>query len=198
MSHVTVSTSRSAGHEVAGGQSAADCFRADSSRRRDAHGGDRAAQRVGRGGVCGTQHGAAAGRGRPRHLYKATQAALLLLFANNQRLVVPAIWLAIREAGGEQLTKKILKQVSQSLAEHYSSKLTARKPQERLRQFIDLLMAEGGLIEAVESDDGRLVIYKRSCPFISMVDPERKRLPYRRGDDEHGGGTAGPQDRLSP
>jgi DeoR family transcriptional regulator, suf operon transcriptional repressor len=113
------------------------------------------------------------GRGRPRHLYKATQAALLLLFANNQRLVVPAIWQAIRESGGDSLTKTILQQVSQSLAEHYSSKLTARKPEERLRQFIDLLMAEGGLIEAVEGDDGRLIIYKRSCPFISMVDSDR-------------------------
>ena len=35
------------------------------------------------------------GRGRPRHLYKATQAALVLLFASNQRLVVPAIWKAM-------------------------------------------------------------------------------------------------------
>jgi DeoR family transcriptional regulator, suf operon transcriptional repressor len=113
------------------------------------------------------------GRGRPRHLYKATQAALVLLFASNQRLVVPAMWLAIREAGGEQLTAKVLQRVSRTIAEHYSGKITARKPQERLRQFIDLLAAEGGLIEAVENGDGRLVVYKRSCPFISMVDPDR-------------------------
>ena len=45
------------------------------------------------------------GRGRPRHLYQATPAALLLLFASNQRLVVPAIWQAIDELGGEKLTR---------------------------------------------------------------------------------------------
>ena len=41
------------------------------------------------------------GRGRPRHRFSATKAALVLLFANNQQLVVPAIWKAIDEIGGE-------------------------------------------------------------------------------------------------
>lgn len=117
------------------------------------------------------------GRGRPRHLYHATQAALVLLFASNQRLVVPAIWRAIGEVGGEALTGKILKRISRALAEHYNSKITAKKPRERLRQFIDLLTAEGGLIEAVEDDRGQLVLYKRSCPFISMID-ERRSVCY--------------------
>ena len=97
----------------------------------------------------------------------------MLLFASNQRLVVPAIWRAIREVGGEELLHKVLKRVSRVLAEHYNSKITAKKPQERLRQLIDLLTAEGGLIEAVEDDQGQLVLYKRSCPFISMVDEQR-------------------------
>ena len=61
------------------------------------------------------------GRGRPRHLYQATHVALALLFAGNQRLVVPAIWRAIRELGGEDMARKVLKRVSRTLAEHYSS-----------------------------------------------------------------------------
>jgi DeoR family transcriptional regulator, suf operon transcriptional repressor len=113
------------------------------------------------------------GRGRPRHLYKATDAALVALFASNQRLVVPAIWRAIGELGGEELVNKVLKLVGRALADHYNGKITAKKPQERLRQFMALLTAEGGLIEAVEDDDGQLVLYKRSCPFISMVDERR-------------------------
>jgi DeoR family transcriptional regulator, suf operon transcriptional repressor len=112
-------------------------------------------------------------RGRPRHLYNATQAALVLLFASNQCLVVPAIWRAIGEVGGDELTDKVLKGVSRALAEHYNGKIAAKKPQERLRHFIDLLTAEGALIEAVEDDQGQLVLYKRSCPFISMVDDRR-------------------------
>jgi predicted ArsR family transcriptional regulator len=110
------------------------------------------------------------GRGRPRHLYQATSAALVLLFASNQSLVVPAIWQALHDLGGTELTNKVLDRVSRSLAEYYSAKITAKKPQDRLRQYIDLLVAEGGLLEVVSNDRNQLVIYKRSCPFISMVD----------------------------
>jgi predicted ArsR family transcriptional regulator len=113
------------------------------------------------------------GRGRPRHLYKATSAALVLLFASNQRLVVPALLRAIRETGGEELTNKVLKRVSRVLAEHYNGKITAKRPHERLQQLMAVLTAEGGLIEAVEDDSGQLVLYKRTCPFISMVDEQR-------------------------
>jgi DeoR family transcriptional regulator, suf operon transcriptional repressor len=113
------------------------------------------------------------GRGRPRHRYKATDAAMTLLFANNQRLVVPAIWRAIREIGGDELNNKVLKRVSRAMAEHYNTKITARAPRQRLRQLVDLLTAEGGLIAVVEDDKGQLALYKRSCPFISMVDEQR-------------------------
>lgn len=115
----------------------------------------------------------ASGRGRPRHLYKATNAALRLLFASNQRLVVPAVWQAIREIGGDDLSGKVLKRVSRSLAEHYSGRISAKKPRERLKQLIALLADEGGLIEAVEGESGQWLVHKRSCPFISMVDDER-------------------------
>lgn len=113
------------------------------------------------------------GRGRPRNLYSATDAALALLFVGNQRLVVPAIWRAIHNLGGEKLTRKVCRQVSRALAEHYNGKITAERPRERLQQFMNLLSVEGGLIEAVEDDQGQLVLHKRSCPFISMVDQDR-------------------------
>ena len=112
------------------------------------------------------------GRGRPRHLYKATDSSLMLLFANNQRLVVPAIWRAIYELGGEKMTKKVLKRVSRFMADHYKHRITTDTPQERLRELIELLREEGGLIEAIE-ENGQLVMYKRSCPFISMLDEAR-------------------------
>jgi len=113
------------------------------------------------------------GRGRPRHLYKATEASLLLLFTNSQRIVVPAIWRAIHELGGEELTQKILKSVSRQMADHYSAKVTAKKPRDRLRQFIHAIAAEGGLIDIVEDDRGQTLIYRRSCPFINVVDDKR-------------------------
>ena len=113
-----------------------------------------------------------AGRGRPRYVYSATNAALVLLFADNQNLVVPAIWWAIEEIGGEELCQKVLDCASRAVASHYRRDITARKPEERLRQLVELLREEGVLIDLTEKD-GRLTMSKRSCPFISMLDKRR-------------------------
>ena len=112
------------------------------------------------------------GRGRPRHLYKATNTALLLLFANNQRLVVPAVWRAIDKAGGPKLTRRVLKFVARSLAEHYNEKITATHPRKRLQQMTELLRKEGGLLD-IHEDNGQVILRKRSCPFITMLDESR-------------------------
>ena len=45
-------------------------------------------------------------RGRPRYLFSATTAALLMLFASNQNMVVPAIWEAIGTLGGVELPRE--------------------------------------------------------------------------------------------
>ena len=111
------------------------------------------------------------GRGRPRHLYSATKAALVLLFANNQQLVVPAIWKAIQKIGGEKLTKKVLRFVGRSLAEHYSERITAATPQKRVEQFLAILEEEGGMTDMVRKD-GHLTVTKRTCAFISMFDDQ--------------------------
>lgn len=112
------------------------------------------------------------GRGRPRHVYSATDASLMLLFANNQRLVVPAMWRAIHDIGGNGLTKKVLRRVSRAMADHYKHRISSETPEERLRELTGLLCEEGGLVEAVDKD-GQLVMRKRSCPFISMLDDKR-------------------------
>ena len=112
------------------------------------------------------------GRGRPRHLYSATPAALVMLFANNQQLVVPAIWKAIDEIGGEDLVKKIVRFVSRRLAEHYRKRITASDPRKRIEQFAAILEREGGLFDLVNKN-GQLTVTKRSCAFISMFDDQR-------------------------
>lgn len=112
------------------------------------------------------------GRGRPRHLYAATDAALLLLFASNQRLVVPAMWQAIAQIGGDELTREVLRQVSMVLAKHYKKLITGKTPKERLLAMGQVLRNEGGLVDIAE-DDGQLIMHKRSCPFISMFEESR-------------------------
>lgn len=113
------------------------------------------------------------GRGRPRHMFTTTPAALVLLFASNQRLVVPAIWKAIHEIGGPELSGKVLKRVAQSIVEHYRPRITGRTPKERLRQLTQVLNEEGHVVEVVRGSQGQVILRKRSCPFINMFEETR-------------------------
>ena len=113
------------------------------------------------------------GRGRPRHLYAATVAALLLLFANNQRLVVPAIWQSIADVAGEETLRKVVCRVTESIVEHYRPRINGNTPEERLRQMTSVLVEEGHLVEVAEDAQGRIALRKRSCPFISMYEENR-------------------------
>jgi len=139
------------------------------------------------------------GRGRPRHVYSATRAALVLLFAANHGVLVPAIWRAIRKEGGEELSRRIVRRVSREMAAYYKRRITGKRPRDRFRQLARLLREEGAVVETEESN-GKLVMYKRSCPFISMldehqtvcsVDQEMMRAivgrPVRRIDCRHDG-----------
>lgn len=113
------------------------------------------------------------GRGRPRHLYAATDAALLLLFASNQRLLVPAIWRAVRQLGGEALKSQVLSCVARDMADHYRKRIDGKTPADRLCQMTDLLCEEGDLVEIDEDAEGRLVMARRSCGFFSMLEESR-------------------------
>lgn len=113
------------------------------------------------------------GRGRPRHLYSATNAALLLLFASNQHLLVPAMMRAIAEVGGESLKRRVLKRVGREMAEHYRERIDGKTPAERLRQMTQLLCDEGDLVDVSEDSEGRVLINRRSCGFFSMYEESR-------------------------
>lgn len=110
------------------------------------------------------------GRGRPRHLYSATNAALMLLFASNQRLLVPAIWQAVNSTCDRATINRIIAEVSRSLAAYYQEQITAKRPEDRLKQMTKLLEEEGVLLHVDKTKDGGLVVHKRSCPFISMYE----------------------------
>lgn len=122
-----------------------------------------------RSGFVERQQQPITGRGRPQFLYKATNAASYILYAQKQCMVVPSIWIALEDIGGEELMRKVLKKTGKILAEQYNKKITAKKPEERLKQLSKLLNAEGGLTETVTSN-GHVVLHKRSCPFLRMAD----------------------------
>ena len=109
------------------------------------------------------------GRGRPRNLFTTTDAALLLLFAGNQAVLVPAMWKAITELGGREMACRVVDRVAETLSEQYRRRISGTTPEERFREMSLLLREEGVEIEMDEQNDG-LILYKRSCPFISMFE----------------------------
>jgi len=111
-----------------------------------------------------------AGRGRPRYLYSITDRALMVLFPGSSHLVVPAIWRAIRKLGGQKLIQQVINEVTQDLVTYYSEKITARQPEKRLRQLLDLWRQEGSVLDIISERDGRILFQKRSCPFLSMYE----------------------------
>jgi predicted ArsR family transcriptional regulator len=112
------------------------------------------------------------GRGRPRHVYSATTAALIELFTNHEHFVVSAIWKAIAESGGAELTEEILRRVAHELADRYMRRITVDDPRKRFIRFAELLDEEGTVVEVAQRD-GHVVMQKLSCPFISMLDENR-------------------------
>jgi len=109
------------------------------------------------------------GRGRPRHLYSANDSALTLIAADAQKLVMPAMWEAIEEVGGEPVFDRVVSRVANRLAEHYRKSVTGENPRERLRQFVRMLQKEGAVVELADHN-GSARITKRSCPFSELIE----------------------------
>jgi len=113
------------------------------------------------------------GRGRPRHLYGATNNALLFLFTGNQQRLVPAMWEAITHVGGDELKQKVLRRASRTMAKHYQDRVTGKTARKRLDQVAQLLREEGSMVDVEEDGDGQLVLRVRACQFYSMFEDSR-------------------------
>ena len=119
------------------------------------------------------------GRGRPRYLYSATNTALSVLFSGNQRLVVPAVWRAVKSVGGTDLLQQVVNRLAEILADCYRHRITAGSLVERVRQMAKFMQEEGSVIEVHHSngdDNGseKVLLHKKTCTFFSMFDtPDR-------------------------
>ena len=151
------------------------------------------------GRFCGTKHGAAA-RPRPAAppLSRPPTPRWRCLFASNQRLVVPAIWRAIDEIGDEELANKIRKRVSHLLAEHYRSKITAKRPLRTAPAVLRPVDGRGWTDRGRGRRPGAIGAPQTELPFHQHGRPAAKRLPHRSGHDECGRRAAGPPDGLPP
>lgn len=110
-------------------------------------------------------------RGRPRHLYSATDVAIERIFPPSPH-ILPAVVQAIESCGGAQLRRQVFSHLGQVLAQRYRPKVQALAPRERLEQLSQLLEYDG-VLTSVEVRDGKLTLRERSCPFINMLDCDR-------------------------
>lgn len=109
------------------------------------------------------------GKGRPRHRYSLTDAALVRLFPGDQSLASSAMWRAIQDIGGAKLENQVLKRINRALVDHYKHQLRGRTPAERFRELAKVFReAEGNVVEVEAGDAGRLMMRRRNCPFFAM------------------------------
>ena len=138
------------------------------------------------------------GRGRPRHLYRATDAALVLLFASNQRLVVPAIWRAILDVGGEELTQEG-PQAGQPRDGRALQQQDHRQEAARTAPPVHRPAGRRGRAGRGRGRRRRAIgAPQAELPLHQHGRRPAKRLPHRPGDAERGGRAAGPPDGLPP
>ncbi len=112
------------------------------------------------------------GRGRPKHRYSATEAALQL-FPNQSGRLVPALLSAVREICGPEVTAEILQLVSDRMAGFYRSRVTAEQLGPRLEQLAAALREDGVLVEVFQ-EQGQWTLREKTCPFVTMVGPDRE------------------------
>lgn len=113
------------------------------------------------------------GRGRPRHRYTTTPGAMLLLTATHERRLGPLIWRAIRRVCGEQMSQRVVDELSIQLADIYRKQIDGGTPEQRLRRMNELLCDEGILVEIHTGTDGTVTLRQRSCPFATLFDEDR-------------------------
>jgi predicted ArsR family transcriptional regulator len=112
------------------------------------------------------------GRGRPRHLFEATDAALTLLFENNQNLLGPAFLKALVEIAGHDVALKVMRRAAQDMAQHYNRQIAAQDPRQRMLEMAEILRREGVLVE-VDQNEQTWQMRQRTCPFVDMIEDTR-------------------------
>ncbi len=115
------------------------------------------------GGVVIRERERLGSRGRPRFRYSLNPEALARLYPGNQSVVVPAIWKAIFEIGGEELTGRVIDVTSRHVKAFYDPSLTAKTPKERFIQIMQATAPVGETIKWQENEDGSFDVWRMVC-----------------------------------
>jgi predicted ArsR family transcriptional regulator len=112
-----------------------------------------------------------AGRGRPRHAYRASDEAQRRLGQGYADLAV-ALWEELmRSVADRRLRREVFRRVTNRLADLYRARLSGDRWEGRLEQLGTLLHERGIEAEVVESG-GLPVLRQYSCPYFDLAESD--------------------------
>jgi predicted ArsR family transcriptional regulator len=118
-----------------------------------------------------TEHG---GRGRPRHAYQASEAALKRLGQNYADLAVILWDEMMRTVEDRKLRRVLFARITDRLAELYRAQVSGGEWQRRMVQLGSLLHDRGIEAEVTGVGEGLLPVLKQhSCPYYELAEADR-------------------------
>jgi predicted ArsR family transcriptional regulator len=116
----------------------------------------------------------ARGRGRPRHAYQASAAALKRLGQNYADLAV-ALWEEMMTTVEDRKLRRLLfTRITDRLAEMYRGQVSGQEWEGRLVQLTNLLHDRGVEVEVARDAVGASPILRQhSCPYYELAEADR-------------------------
>lgn len=108
-----------------------------------------------------------AGRGRPHHAYRVTDAGLRQLGDNYSDLAL-VLWRELRQIDDPQLRARIASRVRDALADQFGQWVDADAVRERLEQLQKNLSERGFSVE-VDSSGALPILREHNCPYQELA-----------------------------
>lgn len=108
-----------------------------------------------------------AGRGRPHHVYRVSDAGLRCLGENYRDLAL-ILWRALHQIPDESFRSQIRDQVRDELVRRYGRVATDGRLVDRVRQLQEELVSHGYDVE-FEGQGALPVLRERSCPYQDLA-----------------------------
>ncbi len=107
------------------------------------------------------------GRGRPHHIYKLTETAIRELGENYADLAM-ILWREIFAIEDNEIRKRLLGRVKNSLTEHYSSLIGGDTLAERM-EGLKLAMLQRGHDVEIDSTGSLPILRENNCPYHELA-----------------------------
>jgi len=114
------------------------------------------------------------GRGRPKHVYRASVAAQKMLGQNYADLAVVLWGEMMRTVEDRKLRRVLFGRITERLAEVYRAQVTGVEWERRLVELGSVLHDRGIETEVTRGDPGSLPVLKQhSCPYYELAEVDR-------------------------